>query len=84
MVLLNSIIQILAVTNEDTLEWSARFGLQAVLGVACDDCLPVGLASVNDNAGWPAVVGYRLAKKAFPAYAPCSAADGLVQIMNIP
>ena len=65
MILFNPIIQILTLADFDRLQPAPRTILQAICGVTGNDSLVVGLATINNDAAWPAMPIQRLCEEPF-------------------
>jgi hypothetical protein len=65
VVLFNPIIEVLALPDADRLQWSSRLVSKPALAIAGNDCFPVRLATVNDDAIWSTMAFQRFADKAF-------------------
>src|SRR5690606_17882218 len=65
MILFNPIIQILTLADFDRLQPAPRTILQAICGVTGSDSRVVGLATINNDAAWPAQPIQRLCEEPF-------------------
>jgi hypothetical protein len=50
VVLFNPVIEVLALPDADRLQWPLRLVSKTALAIAGNDCFPVRLATVNDDA----------------------------------
>ena len=64
VVLFNPIIEVLALPDADRLQWSSRLVSKPALAIAGNDCFPVRLAAVDDDALRSAMARERLSDKA--------------------
>ena len=65
VILLDAVIEVLALPDPDRLQLAPRSVLQPALGITRQDSLPIGLAAIDDDPLGPAMPLERLAQKPF-------------------
>src|SRR5690606_4438703 len=65
MVLLDPVVEVSVLPDADRQQWPLRLVSKPALAIAGNNCLPVGLAAVDDDALRPTVMFQRFAQEAF-------------------